>query len=623
MILHNQIYSMNIKKLPVFSTIVFTLLLTLFPIPTHASNADFDVVSTYNIYWEKESNDTVKVEQILEITANNSQYYIPYTSTQKIELPDFDPKNKDENRLLKKNSLRVQDAYGNAKKYTLSETETGLTIAITNSSDITRSNPFYAKISFDTKELINKNGNITNLYIPALHVDTKFTEIDPKYSIKTVYQYNSAFFVPQTAQAPSFMNPKNIVISKDGKYTKYSIDQLSRVNHTSWIQLGTDQYYHFKLTQKIPRTDFFTPQQISDVTDLVSTNVLKLALPREFTETKQEVFFKTLPENIKKIEMDAEGNYIASLEVKANQENTIVLEGYIHLTRKDAKDIPNLSLTEYKKRLSELNNLSLYTKADKYWESDNPQILKVANDLLASKEGEGVVDIIRADYNFVIDKLTYSYEKLENGNERFGALGALNGSQAVCMEYADLLTAILRAQGIPSRSAIGYGNDPTLSTSSSAKTGHQWVQVWIPDYGWLSVDPTWGETQREYIGGDLDHILWYTVASSSQDISESIIFSADSVSSNILQDYNVEINPLKQADVPDLTTLTAISDLSSQYQDVKENKIEDTLKTTLLGRTLVLITPVCMTIVVITGVFSLISGIIAARKRKAVTTEAI
>jgi hypothetical protein len=320
--------------------------------------------------------------------------------------------------------------------------------------------------------------------------------------------------------------------------------------------------------------------------------------------------------------MDAEGNYIASLELKANKDNTIVLEGYIHLSRKDAKSIPNLSLTEYKGRLSELTNLTLYTKADKYWESDNPQILKVANDLLSSAEGNNIIDIIRADYNFVIDKLTYSYEKLENGNERFGALGALNGSQAVCMEYADLLTAILRAQGFPARSAIGYGNDPTLTTTST-KTGHQWVQVWIPDYGWLSVDPTWGETQREYIGGDLDHILWYTVASSSQDISESIIFSADSVSSNVLQDYSVEINPMKEGDVPDLSTLTAISDLSSQYQDIEENKIENTLKTTLLGRTLVLITPVCMTIIVITAVFSLISGIIAARKRKATTTEAL
>jgi hypothetical protein len=75
------------------------------------------------------------------------------------------------------------------------------------------------------------------------------------------------------------------------------------------------------------------------------------------------------------------------------------------------------------------------------------------------------------------------------------------------MEYSDLLITMLRAQGIPSRAVFGYGYDPSKKNTLPEK--HQWVQAYIEGTGWVSIDPTWGNTSRRFIGSDFDHFSWF------------------------------------------------------------------------------------------------------------------
>jgi hypothetical protein len=75
------------------------------------------------------------------------------------------------------------------------------------------------------------------------------------------------------------------------------------------------------------------------------------------------------------------------------------------------------------------------------------------------------------------------------------------------MEYSDLLITLLRAQGIPTRAVFGYGYDPSKKNTLPEK--HQWVQAYVEDKGWISIDPTWGNTSRRFIGSDFDHFSWF------------------------------------------------------------------------------------------------------------------
>ena len=59
----------------------------------------------------------------------------------------------------------------------------------------------------------------------------------------------------------------------------------------------------------------------------------------------------------------------------------------------------------------------------------------------------------------------------------------------VCQDFAHLLTEMLRLVGIPSRYVSGY-----ICTGQNGMRGegatHAWAEAYIPDYGWLGLDPT-------------------------------------------------------------------------------------------------------------------------------------
>ncbi len=594
---------MNLTK-NILKTYIFIIILSfsLFLVQnTRAiASSDFVITSSYNITLEDIKNDFVTVQETFEIQPNNVQYYIPADSEQTILTK------KDE---MIRDTLKVQNKYGQEINYQIKEQENNFQIVINNKENITRKNPFFIKATYQTQEFINQNGNITNLYLPGLHEDIKFEEIDPRHNIKTTYEYYLDYNVPIDSPKPSSINPQTISYRDNSEYRTYTFPQESRINKTGWIQLGDEQYYYFKIHQKIPQTNFLTPESLRKYTKWVSTNILELALPKEFTENNQEVFFtKVIPEP-QKIKTDEEGNIIGVFEIEAYEDQNVIVEGYIKLS-KNITEIPDFSILEYKQRIKGLNRLELYTQPDTYWEADSPEIQQIAKQLLSENEQGNIMQLIKANYNFVIDHLEYSKEKAKAENIRVGALKALQGAESVCMEYADLLIAIFRAQGIPAKAAFGYGNDP-LITDLTNQVGHQWVQVWYPDYGWLSIDPTWGETGREYIGGDLDHLLWYTVASSEEKVTDSAIYSADPITAAILEHYDITITPLHETEIPDLNNLKSISDLIFEYQgDGSEpSQFEYTLKTTILGRALIFLIPIVTILIAITTITVLISKI--------------
>ncbi len=592
---------MNFLKKHILTTI---LLITIIAFQTTIAKAtsDFNISSSHNIYLEKIDDVFTTVEVTLKIEARNPNYYIPANSEYSVIAPKED---------LVQQTTKVKDNYGRNLDFDIQDIGENFKITFTTPENITTSRGLTVTISYSSQDSVKQNGNITNLYLIGLHKDTVFEEIDEKHNLKTTYTYNLEYKIPSEAPEPSLIYPDSITQKTEKGHTIFSFSQEDRLGRSGWIQLGDTQYYKFKITQEIPQTDFLTPEKLNQYTNWVSKNIVEIALPKEFSENSQEVFFEKIHPRPKSIKTDAEGNVFGVFEIDANRNQVITIEGYIRL-KQNEKNIPDFKLNIYENRLKELQRLNIYTQPDNYWESDNVEIQEVAKKL--KDENNTVLELIRANYKFVVDKLEYSKEKANQENIRHGALAALLGAESVCMEYADLMTAILRAQGIPARAAFGYGNDPLLDPKDE-QIGHQWVQVWIPDYGWLSIDPTWGETGREYIGSSLDHILWYTVGSSSEQVYETKIFSADFSTENTLTRHSITTTAINKNEVPELDTLETISNIILEFQEKEDiPEIEYILKTTILGRAIILVMPVLITILVITTVSMLISKLFKRKK---------
>ncbi|MFO7927971.1 transglutaminase domain-containing protein [Natronomonas sp.] len=69
-----------------------------------------------------------------------------------------------------------------------------------------------------------------------------------------------------------------------------------------------------------------------------------------------------------------------------------------------------------------------------------------------------------------------------------------------CTYFATTMTAMLRTQGIPARMAIGYTPGEQVDDDEWVVRGydsHAWVEVYIPEHGWIEFDPTPSEPREE------------------------------------------------------------------------------------------------------------------------------
>jgi hypothetical protein len=66
-------------------------------------------------------------------------------------------------------------------------------------------------------------------------------------------------------------------------------------------------------------------------------------------------------------------------------------------------------------------------------------------------------------------------------------------TQGYCVYYATAMTVLLRTQGVPARFVVGYSPGQHVSADTWVVRGlnsHAWVEVYVPDVGWVRFDPT-------------------------------------------------------------------------------------------------------------------------------------
>lgn len=129
-----------------------------------------------------------------------------------------------------------------------------------------------------------------------------------------------------------------------------------------------------------------------------------------------------------------------------------------------------------------------FTQPELYIESANPQVIALAEELSRGKTT--ACEQVRAFYDYAGDHLLYTYNRASWGAQAtFGLMGA------DCTEYASLVIALSRAQGIPARYYEGLlylGEAGENPDEPIAQIEHAWLDVYLPGAGWAALDPTLG-----------------------------------------------------------------------------------------------------------------------------------
>jgi transglutaminase-like putative cysteine protease len=185
--------------------------------------------------------------------------------------------------------------------------------------------------------------------------------------------------------------------------------------------------------------------------------------------------------------------------------------------------------------------------------------------LLNTKKVDRIITEINTDnfyelilnlQDWITENIKYDYESLENTAVK-DYLSILSDSEtvikdkrAICVEYANVVAAILRSKNIPTKIITG------LAYSDEGFGQHAWVEVLTPENKWISYDPTY--KQAGFI--DASHIKQNEFADYSQSRDTyTAYFETSKIKLNTLGDpYNVkaEITNKHKFDILDLNYST-------------------------------------------------------------------
>ncbi len=159
-----------------------------------------------------------------------------------------------------------------------------------------------------------------------------------------------------------------------------------------------------------------------------------------------------------------------------------------------------------------------YTADGSKYMIEDPYIQKLAREL-ADKE-KNPYTIARTMFDYVRKHLEY---KLEGGWN--AAPVVLKRGTGSCSEYSFCFIALCRAAGLPARyvgAVVVRGDDASMDD-----VFHRWPEVYLPNYGWVPIDPQGGDkplprdralhignlSNRFLVttqgGGDSEHLGWY------------------------------------------------------------------------------------------------------------------
>ncbi|MCW1949215.1 MAG: transglutaminase-like domain-containing protein [Candidatus Shapirobacteria bacterium] len=271
-------------------------------------------------------------------------------------------------------------------------------------------------------------------------------------------QTETTINLPSSFGSLSFSSspPKNLISLNNETQLFFTSSQK---NQKILLIFGDYQLFDFKFKYLLENTD--SQEKTSQITIPPETNSQKI------TYTSIE----PIPNNIF---IDNDGNHLAEYQLKPGQNLEVNISGQAKIIHTNSHHI-------------EINPQN-YLKKDIYWETDDSNLIQIAQTLETPK------DI----YDYVVKTLSYKTDNIDSSFRQGASLIIQNPNQAICTEFSDLFITLARIKGIPAREVQGfaYSNNIKIKpVNINTDVLHAWPQYYdSTKKAWVSVDPTWGKT---------------------------------------------------------------------------------------------------------------------------------
>ena len=223
---------------------------------------------------------------------------------------------------------------------------------------------------------------------------------------------------------------------------------------------------------------------------------LDLYLAEPVNRSTQDVLDISYPEEPDGFKTDRWGQRVAHFG-----ESDVPAGGRILTSMKVQAKIYEVTYNIFPEKVGRLNNIPAdvsdkYLQDDEKYQLNHPVIQKAVAGIIAGETNP--YWIARNIFDYLREKLFY--QRTGGGDIAPTVLKRGSGS---CSEYAFVYIAMCRAAGVPARyvgSVVVRGEEASFDY-----VYHRWVEVYLPGYGWIPVDPSGGDQnlpadQANYFG---------------------------------------------------------------------------------------------------------------------------
>lgn len=415
--------------------VLSTLYFVLSPTRVKADNEfTVDSIVTYKVL------DSGKTTVIHNTTLENN-FSTLYATTYTLSLENIDAQN-----------VNAQDDKGGSLATDVKKSGDTTSITVTFPDAVVgQGAKRHFTISYENSSFAVRTGEVWEVSIPRLGEQNSFRT------------YTVNLLVPSSFGEEAYISPKPKSSANSGSERSYTFDksEISQTGITAGF--GQFQVFSFNLSYHLE----------NPLSTYANTEI---ALPPD--TAFQKIYFDKVDPKPNKVEVDSDGNWIATYKLSPRQRIDVAVSGSVQIFA---------SFRPFPKPSPEV--LSQNLKETQYWQVNDPGVKALA----------GTLKTPRAIYDYVVKNLTYDFARVQPNVQRMGAVVALqNPTQAICMEFTDTFIAIARAAGIPAREINGfaYTENPDLQPLSLvADVLHSWPEYYDKDKGaWIPIDPTWGST---------------------------------------------------------------------------------------------------------------------------------
>lgn len=371
-------------------------------------------------------------------------------------------------------------------------------------------------INFNVDDVASRTGEVWEISIPRLSDESAFRD------------YTATIYVPADFGLESYISPDPLTRNESESSHVYTFNKDAIKDSPIQIGFGEFQVFVFKLSYHLenPLNEF-----------------AETTIPLPPDTAFQKVYYELISPEPSKTTRDADGNWIATYKLKPRERVDVHAHGSVQIFA-----AAHNSLTPTKRSLG--NNLL----GNEYWQVDSEIISSIASTLNGPKE----------IYDYVVDTLSYDYERVRPNVQRMGAKEALNNpSSAICMEFTDLFIALARASGIPAREINGYAyteNPEIQPLSLVSDVLHAWPEYWDEaTSAWTPVDPTWGDTTNGLDYFDKLDLRHFTFVIHGEDPSKPYAPGSYKLGPNPQKDVYVNFGKLPTERSPDINLSASVS----------------------------------------------------------------